>query len=168
MKSLTEIRMDLLKMEELLIENGGEISEEMSNYLEITEKNLAEKVDSYKNFIDHVETAIIFYKQKEEEAYKVRKGYENLIENLKNNLKFTMETLNTNELKGIDYRYKIVASKPRVDVVDENQLNKKYIKEKITYVVDKELIKNDIDQGVTVIGARLVESYSLRNFVNKK
>ena len=165
--TLKSIRSDIIALEELLLENNGEVNETLETWLQINEKNLAVKIDAYVYFLDQLEQGAAFFKSKSEEALQAKKQYEAMIERMKNNIKFTMQELNTDELRGNEYRYKLSRSKPKVEV-NEEQIPASYLKEKITYSADKDLIKQDLDKGIEIEGARLIENYSLRSYLIKK
>lgn len=167
-ESLKSIRADIIALEQLILENEGEVNETLETWLEINETNLAVKTDAYKFFIDQLEQGAEFFKAKEKEANQARKQYENLIERMKANLKFTMQSLNTDELRGNEYRYKLSKSKPKVEILDEEKLPAMFLKEQVIYSPDKDMIKTELESGNPVEGARLVESYSIRNYLIKK
>jgi hypothetical protein len=166
--TLKSIRADIIALEELLLENEGEVNDTLETWLVINEKNLSVKTDAYHYMIDQLEQGVDFFKSKAEEANQARKQYESLIDRMKNNLKFTMQELNTDEIRGEEYRYKLSRSKPKVEITSEDKLPASYLKEKIVYSADKDLIKEDLDKGIEIDGARLIESYSLRSYLVKK
>jgi len=155
-------------IEELLIETDGEMIPVLTEWMTINEQNMATKIDSYKYVFDKLESGCEFFKKKEEEMRNARKSYENYIQRLKENLKFTMESLTVSELKGHDYRFKLQRIKPKVVILNESVLSAEYIREKITLEVDKTAIKEAFDKGIEVVGATLEEGVSLRSYVNKK
>lgn len=166
--SLKSIRADIIALEELLLENNGEVNETLETWLDINEKNLAVKIDSYHYFIDQLEQGAAFFKAKSDEALNAKKQYEAMIDRMESNIRFTMGSLNVDELRGSEYRYKLSRTKPKVEIVDEDKLPASYLREKVTYSADKDLIKQHLDNGETIEGARLVENYSLRSYLIKK
>jgi Siphovirus Gp157. len=167
-KSLYQIRKDILVIEQKFVESNGEITPELENDLMINESNLANKVDRYYYFIESLEKGAEFFKARAEEATKARKQYESAIDRLKDNLTLAMHDLKTDELTGEEFRFKLSKSKPAVEILDEEKLPASYMREKVTYTPDKDLIKQDLDKGLIVPGARLVEKSSIRPYVNKK
>jgi len=168
-QSLYSIKKDMIALESLILEQDGEITDLIiENWMIINEKNLAEKVDHYKYFLESLEQGAQFFKDKAEEATKARKHYENVIDRLNNNLKQTMNDLGTDELIGNEYRYKLVRGKPKVEVLDEEKLPAKYMREIVELKPDKDLIKKELESSVEIEGARLVESYSVKSYLVKK
>jgi len=168
MSTLNQIRLDILNAEKLLIESNGEVTEELNQLLEINENNLALKVDSYKYVIDGLEDAIEFFKHKEDEAKRVRKSYEAFIDSMKERLKLTIQSLNTNEIVGNEYRFSLATGKPKVEIIDVEKLPASYVREKVTYEPDKIKIGEALQNGEIVDGARLVETNTLRTYLVKK
>jgi len=168
MATLKTIRADILALESLLIENDAEINSTLEEWMKINEQNLAEKIDGYYLLISHLETSCEFYKEREKEAYTVRKTYENQISRMKDNIKFTMSELDTLELKGNNYRYKLSLSKPKVVINDDSKIPNEYIVETIIRNVDKDLVKHALDLGIELEGVSLEQTQSLRSYLNKK
>lgn len=154
-------------IEELLIETDGELNPILTEWMTINEVNLQVKVDAYKFVLDKLDLSIEFYKNKEDEIKKIRKLYENQIERMKSNLKNTMYLFSSDELKGIQYRFKLIKSKARVVIENEALLPIQYCREIIKYEPAKDDIKKAIEEGIQVPGAYLDQSYSLRCFICK-
>lgn len=167
-QTLAVILKEANALEELLLESEGELSPILSEWMVINEQNMATKVDNYKHFFDKLELSCEYFKKKENEIRDARKAYENFILRLKENLKFTMESMTVSELKGHDYRFKLSRAKAKVVITNEGAIPSDYVREKITYEVNKDAIKKAIDEGIVVPGASLEESVSLRSYVNTK
>lgn len=167
-KSLYDIRKDILTLEQTFLELGGEVTPELENYLAINEANLLEKVDHYYYFIESLEKGAEFFKARIDDATKAKKVYESTIDRLKNNITLAMQDLKTDELKGEEFRYKLIRSNPTVEILDEEKLPASFLKEKVTYSPDKDLIKEALDKGEDVPGARLIQKSYPKAYVNKK
>ena len=98
---------------------------------------------------------------------KLKKSYEITIERLKERLNYSMEELNTNELKGSEYCFKQVRSKSKVEIVDADSLPMEYIREKLSYEPDKDKIFKDLEKGKIISGVVLKETKSLRKYLVK-
>jgi hypothetical protein len=165
--NLISITQSIIALENEILDNGGELTPELELSLEITEKNLIEKVDKYVYLIDRLEMGAEFFKAKQEEAAKLKKSYESTIDNLKERLKFAMKTLNTNELRGLEYCYKLAKSKPKVKIENPESLPMEFVREKISYEPDKEKIFAALESGVQIENCKLEESFSLRKSLIK-
>ena len=167
MSNLIAITQSILAIENEILDNGGELTPELELDLAITEKNLLEKVDSYAYLIDRLEMGVEFFKAKQDEANKLKKSYEITIERLKERLNYSMEELNTNELKGSEYCFKQVRSKSKVEIIDADSLPMEYIREKLSYEPDKDKIFKDLEKGKIISGVVLKETKSLRKYLVK-
>jgi len=167
MTNLISITQSIIALENQILDNGGELTPELELSLEINEKNLIEKVDKYVYLIDRLEMGAEFFKAKQEEAAKLKKSYESTIDNLKERLKFAMKTLNTNELRGLEYSYKLAKSKSKVKIENLESIPMEYVREKISYEPDKEKIFAALEIGLQIPGATLEDSYSLRKSLVK-
>lgn len=63
-QSLYSIDMRLSSIIDEIIENGGEITEELAKKLEITQDNLKEKLDNYRKVIAEISSRIDYCKMK--------------------------------------------------------------------------------------------------------
>lgn len=168
-KSLKQLVDSTSQLENLLIESDGEITPEIEALLVINPEmhvQLPAKVDSYALFMDRMDMVSEFYKSKAQDYLKLSKSAESVIERCKANLKFAMESLHTDELKGFDVRFKLVASQPKVIIDDESKIDQTYKKEVIEISIDKKQIAKDLKDGAPVEGAHLEPSFSLRTFAN--
>lgn len=168
MSTIKDIVKDVIALEQLVLEQDGELNETLEVWMQLNADNMADKIDGYSYFIDRLEIGMDYLKAKENELKAARKAYENMIERLQFNLRLTMDMLNIDELRGHDYRYKRTEGKPRVEIYDEQELPLNMMREKINYEPDKDKIKDAIESGNQVLGARLIASTQLRRYINKK
>lgn len=166
-KSLMKMAVqDIARLEELLIEHGGEITEEIESALAIKEIHFPHKIDSYSFVLDRFDSLSTFYKEKAEFYLRMSRAAKTVVDQCKLNLRIAMEALHTDELIGNDFRFKLQRSTPAVVVDDEALVENLYKKEKIEIVIDKKRICEDLKMGVPVVGARLEQTYSLRKYAN--
>lgn len=151
---------------EALIESGGELSPEMEAQLQNLEINLPAKIDAYASVMERMEMEEEYWKQKAEVLRSVAKGCSNVRERLKESLKYAAQSINATELIGNDVRFKISNSKPKL--VLDGPIDPAYVIQVTTTEVDKKRIEEDLKIGVPVEGARLVETKSIRAYVNKR
>lgn len=167
-KSLFLLSQESQDLKSKIIESGGEITPEIDALLVVNEKELSAKVDSYKFIIDDFEAFTAMLKAREESLYQVRKSMENSIDRLKKNIKDAMLSMDTQEIKGMEYSFKLSDSKPSVVVENEALIPDQY---KIFPVavakIDKESILRDYKSGNLVEGASVVPNKSLKISLNK-
>lgn len=164
-KSLPQLIFESHQMIGQLIESGGEIDEQMETMMTEVQNQLAEKVDNYALFLDRLKAEVAFYKEREKELQKVRKGLEKLDEALKTNIKLGLQKLQKRELEGENYRFKMSDSQPRL-IIDESQLPDDFKIEVVSYQVDKDKVRDALDADLNVPGAKLEEGKTLRKYVN--
>jgi len=149
-----------------ILENDGEISEFMEGELQVSEQALAVKVDSYKIIMEQLVLQQGYWKKKAADCAKIAKSLGGAEKALKDNIKVAMLSLDTDEMKGNSYRFKLSSSKPKLEL-NEEVLADKYYTRVETFVPDKENILLGLNNGVEIPGARILEGHTLRSYVNK-
>ena len=166
-KSLSTLVQDELQWMNRLYEGGGEISETMEKELDLHQGKIPAKVDNYYYRRERLKAEIQILKDRENDIKRVRKSLEGGLIWLNNNLHNAMVELETDRLDGNDYYFKRSRGKAKVDILDEEKVPATFFKEEVIYTMQKDSIKDALDKGDEVPGARLVESYSLRNYPQK-
>jgi len=152
-----------------LIENGGVISPEMEEKLSTLDVSLPDKIDSYYHILGKLALEHEYWKEKADALYAVAKGCITAQTFIKERLKFAASSLSVDELKGVDYRFKIQNGK-KVLKVDREKLPESYYEE-ITHkekVLKELLIYEEINAGKTIEGAELVTTRIIKSYVNKR
>lgn len=150
-----------------IIENNGELTPETEGMLFQVETQLASKVDSYAFIMDRLGVEVEFWKNKAAEYNAVAKSCDNLHDRLKNAIKGAMIALNQDAAHGIDFRFQLSRTKPRL-CIDESKLPSAYKMQVIETRPDKDKINADLLLGVPIEGVHTEESYALRKYVNSK
>lgn len=165
-KSLMAYVKDHGKLDELLFESNGELCEELDQFLEITEKGLAQKVDGYKLYIDHLESRAQYFKELADEAKIHEKTFLSVVRRMKENLKFAMHNMGTTELKGEQYRFALTEPTDKVVIENEEIIPVKFTKEEIVFKIDRELLTAALKAGEQIPGAKIELTQQLRQYVN--
>lgn len=155
------------RLDSILIESGGELTEELEQALALNEKNLQSKVDGYKLYIEHLEKRAEYFKQIENEAKDARKMFENVQDRLKDRIKSVMSFLNVNEIEGESYRFKLIDGKDKLVIHDENAISDEYKKEVVSLELDKEKLMKDLQAGLKIDGVDIQVVKSLRTYIKK-
>lgn len=166
-KSLSTLVVEMAQIEAQIVEAEGEITPAIEAMLASVQTDLAFKVDGYAFFMDKLKINAGYWKDQAEISYRVSKSLLNVEERLKGGIKFAMQALNTDEVKGVDVRFKLSKSKPRL-LLEETMLPAEYKMVVTEMVPDKEKIHHDLGVGIEIPGAKLEESFSLRKYPNKK
>jgi len=154
------------QLEQMLINAEGEITEEIQQALVIKDTHLPAKIDAYHFVLERMDHLQAFYRQKAEFFLKLAQAADRVTEALETNIKISMELAHTDELVGIDHRFKLQKSPPRVAIDDEDLVDDAYKITKVTTTIDKKAIADDIKKGCPVPGAHLEQGHSLRKFAN--
>lgn len=82
-----------------------------------------------------------------------------------NKRKFLLTVMRSNQIEKItDHPYfaiKIRKGRDKVDIYDYDKIDKKYFVEKVSTDISKTLIKDDIEKGIVVDGARMIREDTL-------
>jgi hypothetical protein len=158
-KSLFQIENELLAIENQLAESGGELTPELEQALEIGQQELKQKSFNYCKYIRSLEAQIDSAKTYEEQIRNYKKSKQRVIERLKMALKNAVINFDTIETE----IFKISNRKSSaVEIVDEDQIPDKYKIIKQTFQIDKKAIKEAINKGEVVFGAKISENLNLQ------
>lgn len=166
-KSLFSITRQTQELVEHLVENGGELTEEMESALTVNEKQLATKVDGYAHFLDRLDLEQDFFKRRAEMYLQVAKSLANMKKQLQGNLKYCLVSLQEQEVVGNEFRFKLSKARPKISIESEDKIPKDYFKEEVVSRLDKEMLRASLERGVPIEGVSLEKNYSLRKYLNK-
>ena len=166
-KTLIKLLIESNTLVNKVIDSGGEVDEDMEKALDLKSGELMNKIDGYAVIIDKCKEEAEYLKLQGKMFTDTAKTVKSFGDNLKSRLKEIMRAEGKDEFKGVLYRFKLSRTKGSVQV-DEDELPAHYMREKIVVEPDKDLIAQHLSDGIEVPGARIVESYSVRKYVNKK
>lgn len=155
------------KIEQMLIESGGEITPEIQAEMSVNPKTITELVDTKYLSIERLDSSISFFEKKENEFKAIRLSLENAKKFINESIKQYMIDNDKSELVGTEYVFKLSSGKPKVNVVNEDKIPDVYKKQKTETTVDKVQIFEDLKKGLPVDGCILEESYTLRKSIKK-
>lgn len=165
--SLVDLSLLMSTITTKIIEAGGELTPELEAMFDDVGLQLEQKVDSYSFFMERLELEAEYWKVKADQLARFSRTHQNLKDRLNERIKASMVLMGVDEVKGQDVRFKLSKAAPRL-LLEELILEDKYKIVKTETVPDKERIKADLIGGGEIKGARLVESFSLRKYLNKK
>ena len=158
--NLFQLSNELIKIENELIENGGELTPALNEQLELTQESLQQKGVAYGYVCLNLNAEIEQIDAEIKRLSALKKSRINSIERLKETLSNAMQHFGISELKTPTLKVNFRNSES-VEV-DELIIDKKYCREKITYAPDKKAIKEAIENGVTVVGASISYNKNLQ------
>lgn len=137
-----------------------ENKEKIQEIKEAISKDVVEKASNIIKVISNRTIQADLIQKEIERLEKYLKSYENATNALKKIVSNTMETLNLTKIETESGRISIRKSQS-VNIIEQDKIPIKYIKQTITEKVDKVAVKEDIKQGILVDGAVLKTNYSL-------
>lgn len=141
-----------MELAQQMLDNDGELTEDMAEQLAINEQNLQTKATNYSFVIKQMnaEEEIIENEMKRLQALKVSRAKS--AQKLKNMISSAMELYGIEEIKTPIIKINFRKSES-VEVENVNLLDPEFVTEKVTKSADKAAIKEAIKSGKTVTGA---------------
>ncbi len=159
------------RLDELLIESGGELIPEIEALLKqleiVEEQALPSKIDAFHFIINKSERMIEYNGDYKEIFARLQRGWKTVNTRLKEYLKFNMIAWGIEELRGDIFRYTLVNGRETL-AIDESQLPPEFLMQVVNFVPDKEKITQALLKGEQVPGATLVPGKSLRSGTVKR
>lgn len=165
-KSLITLAEESAKIEIALIESGGEITPEIEAWLADVEIDLPEKVENYALIMERMEALGSHYDDRAEMLQRMSRAVANVVERCKENLKIAMVKLETDEIQGVDVRFKMTESAGAVVYENEKLIPPEYTTIEQVVKIDKKRIGEDLKLGVPVDGCRLEKKKVLKKYAN--
>ena len=139
--------------------NGGEISPEIDEKLQINQFNLIEKTTNYVHVIKTLDSECDIIDIEIKRLQELKKQRSNFTQSLKDRLKNAMQAMELTEIKTALNKINFRKSES-VEIIDESILpNNVLIYEP---KIDKKKIKEIIKNGWQVFGAKIVENQNLQ------
>lgn len=159
--NIYQIEKEYLEISQKLIDTDGELTPELESELMINQQELEKKGIQYGYVVKSIENDIDVIDAEIKRLTAIKKTLSNSVDRLKNTLLNAMEMYQINELKTPTLKINFRKSES-VEITDAENLNKKFLVEKVALSIDKVLIKEAIKSGEIVIGATLVTKNNLQ------
>jgi hypothetical protein len=163
-KNLAEIANEARELERLVMDAGGEITPELESRLNFNLQQLQQKVDSYVHVEEHFDAMEAIWKRKADACAAIAKRFARTRDQLRDRVKFVMGEMQTNEIRGKLYRYKLSSSPGRLVIDSEAALPDSFKMIVTTTVPDKERIKEALKAGFEIPGAHFEGGTTLRTY----
>lgn len=164
-KSLVSIVNQAMDIERVLMESGGEITESIELALAVNSKELAEKVDGYHMVIERFEALETHYKSRSDFFKTISGQCKSVVNRLKDNIKFAMQEMGAEEIRGNDMRFKLSPTQGRLVIEDPEMIPVEFKTEIVETKIDEKSIKEALKSS-EVPGAKLEPGFSLRTYAN--
>lgn len=161
MKTIYNIQNEYKSIVEALIDNGGELTDELNTAIQITQSELYKKTESYSYIIKEIDGEIDVIKEEIEKLQRFVDSREKTIKRIKEKILNAMQTFELEKVETPLIKISIRESEA-VEVINEAQIPDLYFTEKTTKTLSKSMIKEAIKSGVNVEGAVLKTNKNLQ------
>mgnify|MGYP002510506886 CR=1 FL=1 len=159
MATLFDITAEQRRINDALMESGGELTPELEEALLVNADNFAVKVDGYATSIRKFEALAEAADAEIKRIHAIKKSATNSAKRLKEALAYGMEVMGYDKvdigLNKLSFR-----SSTAVNITDEVRIPNQYIK--VETKIDKESLKRDLKAGLVIEGAELVTNRNLQ------
>jgi hypothetical protein len=159
--NIYQIEKEYLELANELIESGGEVSPELELQLTINQDQLEQKARGYGFVVKQMESDVLIIDAEIKRLGELKKARLKTIERLETTVSNAMQLYQINKLETPTLKISFRKSES-VEIDDESAISFAYLKEKITYTIDKAMIKEAIKKGEVVIGARLQQNQNIQ------
>lgn len=154
------------QIQQALVESFGEVTPDMEKSIAKLHEKLPDKADGYKFFIDDLKAQAEVWNDRAATLSSIAKAFMNYTEKLKYSLKMACVELGVDELKGNQYRWKLVNNAPSVIVDDEAKIPSNFKEIVQTTKLRKDLLSEALKSGAAVPGAHLEQGTHVRPYPN--
>lgn len=169
---LLELAQEYASVETKLIrdaeENQGEISEHFQLYLDTIESEIEYKADAYHYVLERLSHGAAHLAAEATRFERAAKTLNVARERIKERMMLAMQTLDVNEVRGTNFRFKLQKNaSPKLETAPELADNPpdEYIK--IKRLLDVSKLREDLEAGKEIPGAKLVQGFHVRSYINK-
>ena len=167
METLSQQVRGLADILERIESSDGMIDVESEFDLDIKSINLKSKIDSMQFVLDNLTLQEEYHNNNADKFKKQAASISKAIDRLKDYIKFVMKQNNTAMLEGDMYKFLLVGMMPRL-VLEQSLIPDEYYSTVVTKELNKDKIKEDLENGIKVNGARLTPVEGLRRLINRK
>lgn len=159
MATLFNITAEQKRINDALMESGGELTPELEEALLVNAENFAVKVEGYTASIRKFDALAEAADAEIKRIQAIKKAATNSAKRLKDNLAYGMEVMGMDKaeigLNKLSFR-----SSTAVNITDEVRIPSQYIK--VETSIDKMALKKDLQAGIVIEGAELVTNRNLQ------
>lgn len=166
MTTLSEIVKETNALTQHILDNGGELSPELEEALLKVDLSMAVKIEGYAHLISRMEMEASYFSAKAQALSRIARSHERVVDRLWQRIKEAMIETERTELEGETVVYKLIKGKPKL-IINENLLGSEYKDKVVIEEVNKDRVKEALDSGEMLDGARYEGGFTLR-CVNKK
>ena len=161
MANIYKIETEYRDIISVLVENGGELTPEIEQALQINQKDLYRKSESYAYAIKELDGEIDFIKSEIERLQALISKRDKSICRMKETVLKAMELYEINKIETPIIKISVRESEV-VEIINENQIEPIFKVEKVTINISKSAIKEAIKSGINVNGVVIKKNKSLQ------
>jgi hypothetical protein len=158
---LYTIQQEYISLAEQIIDAGGEVSEELSDALEINKEQLEHKGQCYGFIVKQLESEVDVIDAEIKRLEALKKSRNKTIDKLKDTVSKAMQLYEITEIKTPTLKISFRKSES-VEIEDISLIDSKFKTEKVEVSVDKKALKEAIKNNEFVLGASLKENQNLQ------
>lgn len=151
----------LLSNGDAIDKETGEVDEVVAEQLWMCKDALNDKIQNYGIIVKQLMADAKMFEDELNNLEKRKQRAERNAEWLKEFLSTAMQQMEMTEFKNSKVNITFRKSS-KVEILDPNKLDKKYMVEKTTYTPSKTMIADDLKAGIEVEGAKLVETQNIQ------
>ena len=161
MSNIYKIETEYRDLISVLVENGGELTPELEQALQINQKDLYRKSESYAYAIKELDGEIDIIKSEIERLQTLITKRDKSISRMKETVLKAMELYEIDKIETPMIKISVRKSEV-VEVINENQIEPIFKVEKVTTTISKSAIKEAIKSGASIDGAIIKINKSLQ------
>lgn len=159
--NIFQIEQEYLELANQLIESGGECSPELELQLTINQDQLEQKARGYGFVVKQMENDISIIDAEIKRLNELKKSRLKTIDRLETTVSNAMQLYQIEKLETPTLKISFRKSES-IEIDNEGDIPAQFLKEKISYTIDKVAIKEAIKKGEVVIGARLQQNKNIQ------
>lgn len=162
MSTMIELVKRANNLEQMIIDSGGEITDIIAKMEEDLKTDIQNKAEDYYFFIERMKSSEEFFKIEADKYYKASNTLKNTHTRIRDLLKNAMSAIGITEIITGKMRVKLFDSRDRLEIYSDSDIPQQYKIIVTSYEIDKEKLRADLEAGLEIKGARLVNGKSIR------
>jgi hypothetical protein len=165
--ALSDIEQHKNRIEQLLMDSGGELTEEIEAELNQLQVSEPMQVETVVVALDRINADAKYWKERAQAIRNYASGLDTFVERAKDRVKRLLTEQGKDEAIGLHHRIRLSKCQQSVGI-NEAELPRAYMMQVTTWVPDREKIRADLELGVDITGAELVGGKAIRIYLNKQ
>jgi hypothetical protein len=154
----------------IITDNDGELTEESEAMMAMAGRELRDKVDGYGHVLEGFKSRQAYAMTRLKEWERVVTVCDKAIDNLKTRVSNVLDTLETPEIHGYEFTFRLQSNPPSVEVLDETKVPGDFLitETKTTTRVDKKKALEELKSGKDIPGLEIRRSTRVVSKVSQR